>query len=187
MNNEITLKEHNSIYKNRFLELIEDKVDLHFPDGRIVEDAQRTLVKKGGAVVVVAVREDGKIAIVKQSRYGANNDYIFELPAGVIDDNEDPQTAAIRETNEEVGYSVKSCELLFDAFTSPAWTSEYLYLYYIELGEKTEQDLDHDEYVEVHFYTESELDELIFSNQIKDFKTIAGYLYAKTASLLPKK
>lgn len=62
-------------------------------------------------VLVLAIREDGKILLIKQYRPSIKS-HTMELPAGQIDKNESPRKAAIRELYEETGYICKKFNLL---------------------------------------------------------------------------
>lgn len=58
--------------------------------------------EKPDAVAMVGITEDCKVVLIKQYRY-AIGDYIYELPAGLVDDGEDIYETAIREMKEETG------------------------------------------------------------------------------------
>lgn len=58
--------------------------------------------EKPDAVAMVGITEDCKVVLIKQYRY-AIGDYLYELPAGLVDDGEDIYETAIREMKEETG------------------------------------------------------------------------------------
>lgn len=62
----------------------------------------------------IALRSNGKVLMVKA---GYKDHWTF--PSGIVDDNESPEAAAIRETKEEVGLAVdeKDCRLLTVIYT----------------------------------------------------------------------
>lgn len=74
--------------------------------------------KKADAVMIIPITRDDEFIILKQFR-PAINDYIYEFPAGLIDDNEDISTAARRELYEETGLSVVSLDIVI----KPSYTS----------------------------------------------------------------
>lgn len=61
--------------------------------------------KQVDAVAICAVTEDEKLVLIRQYRY-AIGDYIYELPAGLVDEGESIKKAAIREMHEETGLTL---------------------------------------------------------------------------------
>lgn len=67
-------------------------------------------LKADGTVIYAVLKDDPeKIVLVRQYRYPINK-YIYELPAGLIDEGETSEQTAIREMKEETG-------LTFEPFT----------------------------------------------------------------------
>lgn len=66
--------------------------------------------KQVDAVAICAVTEDEKLVLIRQYRY-AIGDYIYELPAGLVDDGESVCDAAIREMHEETGLALEVTDL----------------------------------------------------------------------------
>lgn len=97
--------------------------------------------KKASAVLIHNTQSDSVI-FSTQFRIAAmseNEGWIMEIPAGVLDEDENPEDAARRECMEETGYEVKSLEPITHYLTSPGYTSERIMLYYaqVESGSKT--------------------------------------------------
>jgi ADP-ribose pyrophosphatase len=82
--------------------------------------ARRTRSK---GVVVVAVTEEGRLLLIEQLRPPLSA-MTIELPAGVIDGQETPRLAAMRELEEETGYRAHSVRKVFDGATSPGVTDD---------------------------------------------------------------
>ena len=81
---------------------------------------------KANAVEIIAKFDDGDFLICKEFRY-AVNDFVYEFPAGLIDEGETPVEAAIRELKEETGLDVLSVErVLPKAYSSAGMTDESL-------------------------------------------------------------
>lgn len=59
--------------------------------------------EKPDAVAMVGILDDEKIVLIKQYRY-AIGDYLYELPAGLVEEEEDIYGTAIREMKEETGF-----------------------------------------------------------------------------------
>ena len=97
-----------------------EEVDLETPDGSIVP---RTVVRFGGAVSVVPVDGD-EVVLIRQYRTPLDRP-LLELPAGKLDiPGEDRRVAAIRELEEEVGYTAGHLEEVAHFFTSPGFADE---------------------------------------------------------------
>lgn len=70
-------------------------------------------------VNVVAVTADERIVLVRQFRFGINA-FSLEIPGGVIEKDEDPVAAGIRELSEETGYGGAKVRLLGSVNPNPA-------------------------------------------------------------------
>lgn len=77
--------------------------------------------EKSDAVAMVGITEDCKVVLIKQYRY-AIGDYLYELPAGLVDNGEDIYDTAIREMKEETGLDFVPMKTAFSnrAFYSSA-------------------------------------------------------------------
>ena len=96
------------------------------PDGSTVK---WDLIDHVGAAAVVAVREDGKILMVRQYRNPLERQTI-EIPAGKLDSrDEDPKKAAERELAEETGYICDDIEYLTTIYTTVAFCNEKIGLF----------------------------------------------------------
>lgn len=86
------------------------------------------IVEHPGAVGVAALLDDGRMLIVRQFRPAAG-DWTEEVPAGKLDEGEDPLTAAKRELEEETGYRAASWSPLMSFLPAPGFCSEVLHLF----------------------------------------------------------
>ncbi|MCQ2548367.1 MAG: NUDIX hydrolase [Clostridia bacterium] len=140
--------------------------------------ATREIIKHGGAAVIIAQREDGKIAIERQFRKPANK-VILELPAGKIDPGEEPIDCAYRELREETGIRAENMEFLMKFYPALGYSSEMLYMYHATDLSMGARDLDDDESIDLEFYSLDELMEMINEGKIEDSKTLIGILWMK--------
>lgn len=133
-----------------------------------------TILHKGAAAVV-AVREDGKLLMVRQYRNALERETI-EIPAGGLN-GEDTKVAALRELKEETGYLAEDAKLISSIYTTVAFTNEKIDIYLATgLKNRGEQQLDENEYVNVEAYSLEELKKMIFECKIQDSKTICGIM-----------
>lgn len=104
----------------------------------------RDCVEPGNAVIILAVNEKDEVFFIEQYRETIEN-IALELPAGMIEPNEDPKEAARRELEEETGIKAKSIEYLTSCFTSAGYTREKIYIYVAKNLEYGNQHLDETE------------------------------------------
>ena len=98
---------------------------------------------------------------------------MLEVPAGIIEPEEEPEVAALRELQEEVGYTARDLRLIFGFWTSPGFTDEYIYGFIArDLVPKTLPQ-DYDEDISVEKIPISRLQKLIRLGEIQDSKSIA--------------
>ena len=125
-------------------------------------------------VSVVAITPDNELVLVEQFRHGRNI-ITFELAGGLIDENEKPEDAAIRELVEETGYSGKPPKLLGLLEPNPAFLDVVCHCYLIEDAIYTKPvELDLSEDIFVHKIPLSEIKELISSGVIRHGLAISG-------------
>lgn len=143
------------------------------PNGNV---ARWDLIDNRGAAAVVAVREDGKILMVRQYRNPLERETL-EIPAGGLNGREEPtDAAAMRELREETGYICDHVELLNSIYTTVAFCNEKIDIYLARDLRPGRQCLDEDEDINVEAYSVGELKQMIFECRIQDSKTICGIL-----------
>jgi len=163
--------ETREVYRGKILNLHLDRVTL--PNGK---EAQREVVKHPGAVAVVARDENGHIVLVKQYRYPVQ-EIIWEIPAGKLEQGEDPLLCAKRELAEETGLAAENWRHLSTFYTTPGFSDEIMYLYLAEGLKEQSQDPDDDEFIEIKKFTGQEVRAMVTGNIIKDAKTLVGLLW----------
>ena len=162
------------IHKGTILDFYRD--DIEVPGGKI---AHWDFIGHKGAAAVVAVKDDGKLLMVRQYRNALDRDTL-EIPAGARNYADEPTIeCASRELEEETGYKASELELLLSLRTAVAYCDELIDVYVATGLVKTAQHLDEDEFVEVEEYTVDELCEMVFSCKIQDAKTIAAIMAYK--------
>lgn len=125
----------------------------------------------------VALTKENKLILVRQYRHAA--DIIsLEIPGGVIEPGENPETGVRRELQEETGYSFYSCELIATLYPNPATSTNRTFTYLLTGGVKTqEQHLDEHEILNVEEYTIEEVKQLLADNKIDQSLHAAALFY----------
>ena len=143
---------------------------------------REVIIHHGGAVVLPITKE-GKVVFVKQYRYPFD-EFMYELPAGKLEKNEDPQKCATRELTEETGYTSDKVSYLGKIYTSPGFCDEILYIYLAEdliPGEHNREE--GEDGMEMFELTMEEVDKMIADEKIVDGKSISGLYYYKNNKL----
>lgn len=159
------------VAKGAILDYYQDTMQI--PNGNIVK---WDLIDHKGAAAVVAVREDGKLLMVRQYRNALERETL-EIPAGGLNGREEPtDRAALRELEEETGYRCENAEFLISIRTTVAFCNEKIDIYVARDLTPGEQQLDEDEYVNVEAYSVDELKAMIYAGKIQDSKTICAVM-----------
>ena len=148
------------------------RLHVQLPDGR---EAIRDVVRHPGAVAVVALTEDGRIALVRQYRTALGR-VTVEIPAGKLDPGEDPLACAHRELEEETGLTAKKMAYLTSIATSDGFTDEIIHLYMATGLEFTRSSPDADEFINVDLVEVSGLVDAVLDGKVEDAKTVTGAL-----------
>jgi ADP-ribose pyrophosphatase len=171
--------ETTPIFEGRIITLQVDTVKL--PNG---ETAKREIIRHPGAVAVLALL-DGKLLVVEQFRKPLEKAQV-EIPAGKLDGGEAPETAALRELEEETGYRANKLIHLSSFSTSPGFADEIVHLYFADELVKGEVHLDDEEFLTCEAITLDQALKYIEDGRISDAKTVlavyAWRIYKLTGS-----
>jgi ADP-ribose pyrophosphatase len=161
------------IYDGKIIDLQVDEVEL--PNG---STAERELVKHPGAVAVISITKDNKIVLVEQYRKPLEKS-ILEIPAGKVEEGEDPETTAIRELEEETGYTTSELSFVTSFYTSPGFADELMHIFITDDLKRLKSPAakDEDEFIEVMELTLDEAKQLVEEERIHDAKTNYAILY----------
>lgn len=140
---------------------------------------RRDVVRHTGSIVILAVKKDKSVLLVRQYRHAAGQ-YLWELPAGRNDKKETNLLAAKRELLEETGVSAKKWKRILSFYVSPGFLDETMDVFLAEgltLGAAQPEE---DEQITMRFVPLREALRWVNGRKIRDAKTIAGLLWLKT-------
>ena len=140
--------------------------------------AEREVVLHPGGVCIVPITKDNKVLMVRQYRYPMEEE-LLEIPAGKLDEGEDPFECAVRELSEETGCRAGTYVDLGKMYPSPGFCRETLYVYLALDLEYGEAHLDHNELLSVEAIEIDELMDMIMDNKLPDAKSVIGIMKAK--------
>ena len=146
-----------------------------YSDGRLV---QMEIVRHPGSIVLLPMTATDRILLVRQYRYAVDR-WLWELPAGTLEANENPHAAALRECHEEVGKIAGNAEKLLSFFPSPGFCDEEMHFFRLtNLRERFDSEApahqDPDEILKVKEFAVDEVRRMIRLGEICDMKTALG-------------
>jgi ADP-ribose pyrophosphatase len=144
-------------------------------------EIRRSIVHHRGSAVMMAVDDRKRILLVRQYRLPAQR-YLWELPAGRLDEGETPLQAAKRELTEETGYRAKQWKKLVTFYPSPGYVAEKMTIFLATGLTEGKAEPMEDERIETRWFTAKEIDEGIRTGKIVDAKTMIGYFNWKRES-----
>lgn len=176
MSEEFKRSARTLIHNGKIIDYYQDTIEL--PNGN---EAVWDFIDHKGAAAMIAVREDGKLLMVRQWR-NAIDRYTLEIPAGGLNGSDEPTgEAAIRELKEETGYLADQVQFLLRIHTTVAYCNEGIDIYLARgLKFHGDQHLDEDEFVDVGAYSLEELVQMIYDGKIEDAKTICAIMTYKS-------
>ena len=165
------------VYDGKTIDVDLDTV--RFPDG---STGDLEMVRHPGAAAVLPflsdpAGDDPQVLLLKQYRYAADG-FIYEIPAGKLDDGEDPAACARRELLEETGCTADRVEPLTMIHTTPGFTDERIHLFMATGLEQGDTAHEAHEFISIEKMTLSRALELIQEGAISDSKTVCAILFA---------
>lgn len=168
------IKSTERILDSEFVKV--DKDDVTLSHGREIKDFYKVTIKDCAAIV--AITEDNHIILKEEYRH-CYGEELVEIPAGVLEDGEDPLETAKRELEEETGYRSEKWTYLGKTVESSAKLTNYMYIYLAEDCRKvSNQKLDYGEDIEVIEVEFEKAVEMIMDNEIICNSSIGAILKA---------
>ena len=159
------------ICKGNFLHVLRDTVQL--PTGQL---ATREYVVHPGAVVVVALLDDGRVVLERQYRYPVGQ-VMIEFPAGKLEPGEDPLLCGQRELLEETGYRASYWAYAGLMHLAIAYSTEVIHVFFAKGLSLGERKLDDGEFLDVITAMPLELVQWCGEGKVTDAKTLTCALW----------
>lgn len=169
---------HN-VFNGRIIQV--NLEDVTLPNG---VDCTLEIVHHPGGAAVVALDSSGQVCMLRQFRH-AVGEWLWELPAGKIDNQEPHLETAQRELREEAGLIADHWKSLGAMISSPGVFTETVYLYLATELTQTATERESEEVLEVHWLNFSDACAMARDGTINDAKTVIGLLRAEEH--VPKK
>jgi len=150
---------------------------LKTPDGR---ETKLEIIEHGGSVVIIPVDENGNVLLVRQYRHATGKD-LLELPAGTLDEDEDPEVCAAREIREETGMAARVLTKLGEFYLAPGYSDEFMSVYLATELSHSPLDADDDEFLSVEAVPIAEAIRMAERGEIPDAKSLAALFLAKSS------
>ncbi|WP_194439194.1 NUDIX domain-containing protein [Vibrio fluminensis] len=162
------------VHQWKRIALIEECVEL--PNGKQIT---HTTIAHPGAAVILPIDENGNIVFINQYRPSLQK-WLLELPAGTLEANEPIEACAMRELEEETGFSAEELYPLGQVTPLAGFCDEIQHLFVAKKLTKTSRyQCDDDEVIEVLRISLAEVEQMIINGSISDAKSIACLSKAK--------
>ena len=134
-------------------------------------------------VNIIAFDKNDAVILIEQFRLGIH-EMTLELPAGMIDEGEEPESTAKRELLEETGFSSQNWMLLGKSRPNPAIQNNTMYHYLaLDCEKVAETDFDEHESIVTKLVSFDEAVDLIRDEKITHSLVVAAFYYL---SLMPE-
>lgn len=162
------LKKTKTVFDSKWLKIKANSYEL--PDGTLAENYYH--LDRPDYVLIIANRND-QIILERQYRRGVD-EFVYELPAGWVEQGETIEETALRELKEETGHTGKAT-FLGTIYPQPGFSSMKAHVIKIHLDEERNiNNLDEDEEIEFEFVSLEKLNLMIKNNEIRDMGLIAA-------------
>jgi ADP-ribose pyrophosphatase len=170
---DIEVLHSETVYSGRAFKIRQDS--LRLPNGNLV---QIDVVDHRGSVTILPLDDQGQVWFIRQYRHPIE-DYLLELPAGVAEAGEDPQTNAQRELREEIGMAAGRMQLLGSFFLAPGYSSELMHVFLASDLSPAPLPGDEDEILEIEKIPARQALKLAETGELHDSKSLIALYWAR--------
>lgn len=116
------------VLNHRWCQVRQDEIEL--PNGKVVDDYFVSI--RPEVALILPITNNKEIIFVRQYRH-AVGDFFIELPAGNFDPlQENPEVAAVRELQEETGYTAQQVKKIATLYDKPSKDTNQIHLFLAE-------------------------------------------------------
>lgn len=162
------LLKSKNVFSSKWMNILNNTYQL--PNGKIAKNYFH--LDRPDYVLIVAHKNKNQILLIKTYRRGID-DFVYELPAGWVEQGENTTEAALRELKEETGYTGNG-KVLSTIYPQPGFSSMKAIIISIEINNQTSQNLEEDENLTFEFKTLTEINNLIKNQILKDMGLISA-------------
>jgi nudix-type nucleoside diphosphatase (YffH/AdpP family) len=184
----------SKVISNIWAKLEQVSFDFTFKNGKTARLTHEVFGKGDGVAVLLYNKATKKVLLSRQFRIpiyvaGVNNGFSIEVCGGAIDPNESPEESVIRETKEELGYTISELKKVSTIFLSPGLMKEQAHLYIAVYHEDDKIDnggglLSENEEIEVIETSFVDALKMIENKEIIDARTIMLLQYLQIHKLM---
>jgi len=167
LNNPVKRFKRQQVFKGYCYSVVVDEV--LWPNGKRLT---RDLIVHPGISIWLPLLDRNHAVLIRQYRYGAGR-VLWELPAGTIGKNESPLACAKREIEEEIGYRAAKWKKVVTCSASPGYTTEMIHGYIASDLKPVPCRLEHDEIIETHIFSLSEIKRMTDKGSIGDARSLS--------------
>lgn len=154
-------------------------------DGKLIKlfKAERTLptggrcsleiIKHPGAALIVPFLDDDRLIMIKQFR-PVIGQYMYEFPAGTLENGEAPLECAMREIEEETGFCAETFEELGSIRPVPGYSTELITVFRATGLSRTQTNFDADEVIENVVLTRKQIKDMFQNGELPDAKSVCA-------------
>ncbi len=166
-------QESELIYTGKAFNVRRDQVRLPAGNTTSIE-----VVVHPGAVTLIPIDSQDRILFVRQYRHAVGQE-LLELPAGTLDEGENPENCALREVREETGMSAANLEKIGEFYLVPGYSTEYMHIYLATNLKSDPLPGDEDEFITVEAVALETVPELVAQGVLQDAKSLAALFLAE--------
>ena len=163
-----------TVYRGRIVEAAVERLQMPGRDRPVTVE----VVRHAPSVGIAAMPSPDSVWLVRQYRHAVPG-WLWELPAGSVDDGERPEDAARRECHEELGLVAGDAQRIGELIPLPGYCSEVMTFFRMTALRTPGPDdpaahQDEDEDIEARAFTFAEVRRMVRSGEIRDMKIVAA-------------